>query len=790
MSSPRDAEGILPDLPNETDLSKIEKRWGLTLRRPSIQRKHAQHARHMPSRTLDVLGEEKINSSALLNATMKANRETVSHAETHAMNIVSHMEMDDELMLDDPISEQLRLEKLRDIPHCLTVKRAIKSRLTSSVNEKKKRKPIGFWKRLKYRISISFMKVNMALREVASTMEFWYYFIKAIEGHFGSGVATYFKFLRWLFTFNIICCILSVGFIVLPQSLIGVHSGGSFSGWDILTGAGVFTNSIMYYGFYTNGTISRGSGPLYSMPAAYFMTFLCCYVFTFLLLSIKVARSYRKSFIETAEGLTNVYASKIFCGWDFGIASHRAANLRSATIYGELTEILGENQKRSHQDCPIRCYALFIQTSITLLVITILSGTGVLLWTSLNKYARDYTNTYLIFVVPLSITIIMNVYPAFFSWLVQFEGYANKRTALYVTMIRTYSVGVVVIGVLLGYWLTYEVHCWQTAFTQEIYRLIIIDFIISIVGVFVAQMIRSKLYLTAWKKIGATRFDIARNTQNLIYNQTLFWIAFYFCPLLSVVIILKLIFTFYIKTYGVLNHCEPPSRSWRAAQTQTLFLALAFLSMVGAMFVIGYVITSVQTQNCGPFRGYDYTWQMVVEKVFKLQSNSTFWVIVTGLAKPGIGAGILIAMCVAVYYLRARAHARKEMVQILRKMLVLEAHDKEFLLNGISKVTEDQLMYHVNPLRTPRPSVLTNPQRENGSESPRFHHRYNELNSLASEPSASSSFHDNVNHRHGTQIELSERHSVSSDDSSIHNSVKSQDAKDDVVRRYNFSYEK
>lgn len=44
----------------------------------------------------------------------------------------------------------------------------------------------------------------------------------------------------------------------------------------------------MYYGFYSNGTVSDGSDVVYSIPMAYLITLLCCYVFTFLLLSIKL----------------------------------------------------------------------------------------------------------------------------------------------------------------------------------------------------------------------------------------------------------------------------------------------------------------------------------------------------------------------------------------------------------------------------------------------------------------------------------------------------------------------
>lgn len=227
----------------------------------------------------------------------------------------------------------------------------------------------------------------------------------------------------------------------------------------------------------------------------------------------------------------------------------------------------------------------------------------------------------------------------------RFEHYSSKRTALYVTMIRVYMMTAIVIGTLLVYWLSYSTHdCWQTDLAQEIYRLVVLDFVVSIVGTFIAEAVRHKLYTLFWRRIGAPKFEIARNTLNLIYNQILFWVAFYFSPPLSLLIVIKMILTFYIKKFGLMQHCDPPSTPWRAAQTHTLFLALAFLGMTGVLVTIGYVITSVKSGGCGPFRNHDYTWEVVVDNVLNLRRDSGFWIVVTSITRPGIGAAILITM--------------------------------------------------------------------------------------------------------------------------------------------------
>lgn len=52
-----------------------------------------------------------------------------------------------------------------------------------------------------------------------------------------------------------------------------------------------------------------------------------------------MAKSYKHNFIETSGGLKNVYANKIFCGWDYSIATEEGAKLKSNTIYSELNVI-------------------------------------------------------------------------------------------------------------------------------------------------------------------------------------------------------------------------------------------------------------------------------------------------------------------------------------------------------------------------------------------------------------------------------------------------------------------
>lgn len=153
-------------------------------------------------------------------------------------------------------------------------------------------------------------------------------------------------------------------------------------------------------------------------------------------------------------------------------------------------------------------------------------------------------------------------------------------------------------------------------------------------------------------------------------------------------VVVKLFVTWYVQKLFLMKLCVPPSRSWRAAQTQTVFLILSFLSLLLVLAVHGYMIVNVESPKCGPFSDHSYIYKLVIDGILQLEENSIFWRVLIYFTKPGVIALILVALCVRVYYLRAKALAQKKVVGLLKEMLVWEAKDKEFLLEQISKVTQ------------------------------------------------------------------------------------------------------
>ncbi|XP_034640789.1 transmembrane channel-like protein 3 [Trachemys scripta elegans] len=123
----------------------------------------------------------------------------------------------------------------------------------------------------------------------------WEMRIKKIESHFGSGVASYFIFLRWLFGINIVLTIMTGAFVVLPELLAGAPFGSTISKtipkeqfasaqdldtiWSL---GGYLQYSVLFYGYYGRDRKIGKAG--YRLPLAYFLVGMAVFAYSFIIL--------------------------------------------------------------------------------------------------------------------------------------------------------------------------------------------------------------------------------------------------------------------------------------------------------------------------------------------------------------------------------------------------------------------------------------------------------------------------------------------------------------------------
>uniref|UniRef100_A0A182QU36 TMC domain-containing protein n=1 Tax=Anopheles farauti TaxID=69004 RepID=A0A182QU36_9DIPT len=633
---------------------------------------------------------------------------------TTSASDVDHITMElgqrEQLMEDNPIAEQLRIETIKSIAHKISTKRAIREQLSQTVNRRATRaKSIGLLRRYRYSAKLYAARTAKLLQSVVTNFELFYGSMKQIEGHFGSRISAYFKFLRRLLVLNLVLLLFIVSFVVFPQLLAGSDTVGAqetaFHLRDLFTGEGYLSDSVLYYGSYSNRSFTLVPGTAeYSLPHAYFLTITILSLATFVVVSVSMGRAYRISFIESSATVQNILTHKIVCSWDYGIANAKAARLKHATILNELRDYLAErNRAPAVVGRWQRLRADALHTAAHLTVLAVISAVGACLWALLVRFgSTDHFRTW----AALYVSVVANGTLGAFGYVCQLLGrlehYRQTATQLNINLLRHFLLQLTIVGVLLAYWLT-RPHpptvCWETLIGQELYRLLVVDFFIAIV---LQGAIRGVRYLlhTQYGSEGRKRegtlaqllltpppFCIETHSLGLVYNQTLVWFGVLFAPLLVLLVALKLLLTFYINKFELIYLCQPPVRLWRSSQTQTLFLVLVFVSLFGVLLTHGYLIMQVPvTDTCGPFRGTQYMYQLFMQGILKLREEHLFWRVFVYITKPAIIGGVLLTMGVATYYLRAKSRAQIAKVKLLKELLCMEAKDKEFLLANLSKV--------------------------------------------------------------------------------------------------------
>lgn len=137
--------------------------------------------------------------------------------------ITEDFEQHEELMEDSQLAEQLRIQTIRSLPQTLSVKREIRANLSKTVGRRSSSNTAGdFWKHCKNYGKLLSTQVQRRIEHTGNRFEMWYDSLKTVEGHFGSSVGAYFRFMRFLYITNVIVAVFMIAFIAVPQILFNI----------------------------------------------------------------------------------------------------------------------------------------------------------------------------------------------------------------------------------------------------------------------------------------------------------------------------------------------------------------------------------------------------------------------------------------------------------------------------------------------------------------------------------------------------------------------------------------
>ncbi|XP_050361227.1 transmembrane channel-like protein [Nymphalis io] len=274
-------------------------------------------------------------------------------------------------------------------------------------------------------------------REAANTSNVlipWELRIKEIESHFGSVVASYFTFLRWLFWVNLVIGFILLVFVIIPEYLTAnpaqdgerkvIMEDDRRNATNLLTlweFEGVLKYSPIFYGYYSN--VER---PEYRMPLAYFLTGLVVYIYSFVAILRKMAENSRMSKLSEKEDEC-IFSWKLFTGWDFMIGNAETAHNRIASIILGFKEALLEEAEKKKNLRNWRIISLRAIVNIGVIILLAVSAYAVVTVVSRSDDSPKIRSWWRENETTTVVTLISITFPVLFELLGMLEHYHPRK---------------------------------------------------------------------------------------------------------------------------------------------------------------------------------------------------------------------------------------------------------------------------------------------------------------------------------------------------------------------------
>lgn len=608
-------------------------------------------------------------------------------------------------------------------------------------------------------------RFRISFGEIVGKLELWQNPMREIEGKFGTGVVSYFLFLRWLLFLNLAISLFVIIFIILPKTLLveDVYECEDFKPnssvccsiayfeknltdsnviLDVIQGTGWMERTILFYGVYTDQIYTYYIQSLfetpffYNMPMAYILVPISWALLSLAAIVKSAAKGFKERLVEN-EGQFYKYCNLVFGGWDFCIHNDKSAKIKHKALHNELKGCLQEERYKEEKQSRSRESEILLylkRVFINLCVLIILIASGVLIYVSFNysmnrlndnianqldnnrtSFNRLHLASYrttisfsnlenlLLEFLPFICIVVLNLtVPEVFSYLIQFEHYIPANTVI-VTILRTVLLRLSSLGVLFSQMYIYvttsericsmnfddtsSLECWETYVGQQLYKLVLTDFAVQFFTTFIINCPRAFLARHTSNKflkiIGEQAFHLPKHVLDIVYVQTIIWMGSFFCPFLPIIGTMFFFLIFYIKKFTCLVNCTPSPVVYRASKSKSLFMSVLLLGFVVAIVPVAYSIAEVLPSiNCGPYRRHKTVWSLVVETFAGFPDVVREIIFLVGTSTFAVPA--FAALLFFLYYYWAVATANRHMVAVLKNQLVLEGHDKQFLLNRLS----------------------------------------------------------------------------------------------------------
>ncbi|XP_075047095.1 voltage-gated chloride channel TMC4 [Mixophyes fleayi] len=639
------------------------------------------------------------------------------------------------VLVDNWVDEWLKEDRpIKELVCPMQQKRKIRKMQERNIAKKRE---VDRWKEQKR----SLRKFKSVMAAFLQHLTLWRGSLQNIGGHFGTGIQSYFSFLRFLVIMNFGTFLLIGGFIVIPniifaelnfeQTFQSTNSTGRANDdcfdyntnrgglqryyvfiMDILMGTGFMELTYMFYGFYKNTAVNLAAFS-YNIPLAYLVTTLIYFLLSLFWTVVRSVNGFKEKLVTEDASMTS-YTDKVFAGWDFFMRDEKIILLKKKSIQYELKVLLDEEKMRrlhAQRTMSQRVGIYAVRILINLIVVCLIGGAFYCIYLSTeisqkllkkepvkDNFILELLTGYLPSIV---ITAANFILPMFFNISIKWEKYILS-VEIRLTLIRCVFLRLASLGMLLyslwnnitcngdkesemckncGY-NSADNKCWETRVGQEMYKLLIFDFLTVLVMILLVDFPRKIMVdhcsckpIQLW---GQQEFLVPPFVLDIIYGQTVCWIGTFFCPLLPLLNTVKYFIIFYMKRLTLFSNCRPADRTFRASSANFFFLLVLLLGLAISWVPILYSIFSMTpSKACGPFKGQALIWDTITTSINQLPKVAKTFLLFIG--SQAFAVPLFILSSIFLIYLMALRSSYGKLVSMLKSQLHMEKGRKTFL---------------------------------------------------------------------------------------------------------------
>uniref|UniRef100_A0A8B9UHA0 Transmembrane channel-like protein n=4 Tax=Anas TaxID=8835 RepID=A0A8B9UHA0_9AVES len=605
----------------------------------------------------------------------------------------------------------------------------------------------------------------------------WEMKIKEVESHFGSSVASYFIFLRWMYGVNLVLFGLIFGLVIIPEVLMGMPYGSmprktvpraeqatamDFSVlWDF---EGYIKYSALFYGYYNN---QRTIGWLkYRLPMAYFMVGISVFGYSLMVVIRSMARNANES---TADGDDDnfIFSWKMFTSWDYLIGNPETADNKFASITTSFKEsIVDEQESNKDENIHLR---RFLRVLANILIICCLCGSGYLIYFVVKRSQTFSKMQNVGWYERNEVEIVMSLLgmfcPPLFETIAALENYhpriglkwqLGRIFALFLGNLYTFLLALmddvnekldeedvvknITRWMLLGHNSSMgnssadtpppldpadvpRGPCWETTVGIEFVRLTVSDILVTYVTILVGDFIRACFvrfvnYCWCWDLEAGfpsyAEFDISGNVLGLVFNQGMIWMGSFYAPGLVGINVLRLLTSMYFQCWAVMSSNVPHERVFKASKSNNFYMGLLLLILFLSLLPVAYTIMSLPPSfDCGPFSGKKRMYE-VIQETIELDFPLFIAKIFSYVANPGLIIPAILLMVLAIYYLNAVSEAYQRANAELKKKMQMQREEDKNKRNN--KTNNNSMIQDLEDLLAPSTKIEIYPKQAEGKK--------------------------------------------------------------------------